>query len=125
MPMIGSRLGVTRNMAQSDKPDTATLYALHDRWLSSVLGTGDSLFNPGSAIWTADHLDELERDFSGQPDLTKGKRYLDKLHDQLANVSPEAIQLMAELHAVHFLIIWIGAISAAKKRSDLETILAW
>jgi hypothetical protein len=32
---------------------------------------------------------------------------------------------MAELHAVHFLIIWIGAISAAKKRSDLETILAW
>ena len=32
---------------------------------------------------------------------------------------------MAELHAVHFLIIWTGAISAAKKRSDLETILSW
>ena len=121
----GSSLGVKRTVALSDKPDTTALYALHNRWLSGVLGAGDSLFTPGSAIWTADHLDELERDFSGQPDLTKGKRYLDKLHDQLANVSPEAIQLMAELHAVHFLIIWIGAISAAKKRSDLETILAW
>jgi 5-methylcytosine-specific restriction protein B len=98
---------------------------LHNRWLSGVLGSGDSLFTPGSAIWTADHLDELERDFSGKPDLTKGKRFLEKLHDQLANASPEAIQLMAELHAVHFLIIWIGAISAAKKRSDLEAILAW
>ena len=99
----GSSLGVKRTVALSDKPDTTALYALHNRWLSGVLGAGDSLFTPGSAIWTADHLDELERDFSGQPDLTKGKRYLDKLHDQLANVSPEAIQLMAELHAVHFL----------------------
>lgn len=112
-------------MAPSDKPDVTALYALHNRWLSNVLGAGDSLFTRGSAIWTAGHLDELERDFSGQPDLTKGKRFLEKLHDQLANVSPQAIQLMAELHAVHFLIIWIGAISAAKKRSDLEAILAW
>jgi MoxR-like ATPase len=121
----GSRLGVKRIVAPSDKPGVTALYALHDRWLSSVLGVGDSLFTPGSPIWTAYHLDELEHDFSGQPDLTKGKRFLEKLHDQLANVSPEAIQLMAELHAVHFLIIWIGAISAAKKRSDLEAILAW
>ena len=59
------------------------------------------------------------------PDLTKGKRFLDKLHDQLAHASPEAVQLMAELHAVHFLIIWTGAISAAKKRSDLEAIVSW
>jgi hypothetical protein len=112
-------------VALSDKPDTTALYALHNRWLSGVLGAGDSLFTPGSAIWTADHLDELERDFGARPDLTKGKRFLEKLHDQLADASPEAIQLMAELHAVHFLIIWIGAISAAKKRSDLEAILAW
>lgn len=112
-------------MAQSDDPDVSAIYALHKRWLADVLGTGDSLFTPGSAIWTADHLDELERDFTGQPDLTKGKRFLEKLHDQLANVSSEAVQLMAEVHAVHFLVIWTGAISAAKKRSDLEAILAW
>jgi dynein-related subfamily AAA family protein len=112
-------------VAPSDDPDVSAIYALHKRWLADVLGTGDSLFTSGSAIWTTDHLDELERDFTGQPDLTKGKRFLEKLHDQLANVSPEAVQLMAELHAVHFLVIWTGAISAAKKRSDLEAILAW
>jgi hypothetical protein len=106
-------------------PGVDALYAMHRRWITDVLGPGDSLFTPGSAIWTADHLDELERDFTGQPDLTKGKRFLEKLHDQLAHVSPEAVQLMAELHAVHFLIIWIGAISAAKKRSDLEAIVSW
>lgn len=111
--------------ASSVDTDVNALYAMHRRWLSGVLGPGDSLFTPGSAIWTADHLDELERDFSGHPDLTKGKRFLEKLHDQLANASPEAVQLMAELNAVHFLIIWIGAISAAKKRSDLEAILSW
>lgn len=109
----------------SDNSDATALYDLHNRWLAGVLGDGDSLFTPGSPVWTADHLDELERDFSGQPDLTKGKSFLEKLRGQLANISPEAIQLMAELHAVHFLIIWIGAISAAKKRSDLEAILAW
>ena len=46
-------------------------------------------------IWTTDQLDELARDFTGHPDLTKGQRFLDKLHDRLANVSPGAGQLMA------------------------------
>jgi hypothetical protein len=40
-------------------------------------------------------------------------------------VTPGAKQLMAELHAVHFLMIWVGAISAAKKVSIIKTILAW
>ena len=105
--------------------DASAQYALHRRWLVDVLGSGGSLFTPGAAIWTSDHLDELERDFSGQPDITKGKRFLEKLHDQLAGVPPEAVQLMAELHAVHFLIIWTGAVSAAKKRAVMETILSW
>jgi 5-methylcytosine-specific restriction protein B len=93
-------------MTASAAPGADTLYAMHRRWLSDVLGAGDSLFTPGSAVWAADRLDELERDFSGQPDLTKGKRFLDKLHDQLAHASPAAIQLMAELHVVHFLIVF-------------------
>jgi hypothetical protein len=98
---------------------------MHARWLSGVLGPGDSLLTPGAAIWTAEHLDELENHFIGKPDLTKDKRFLEKLHDQLAPASPAAVQLMAELHVLHFLIIWNGAISAAKKRSDLDAILSW
>ena len=55
----------------------------------------------------------------------QGQAFLGGTARSAGNASPEAIQLMAELHAVHFLIIWTGAISAAKKRSDLETILSW
>lgn len=112
-------------MARSLDPAVQPIYALHARWLAEVLGSGDSLLTPGVAIWTAEHLDELEKYFIGRPDLTKDKRFLEKLHDQLAPASPGAVQLMAELHVVHFLIIWNGAISAAKKRSDLEAILSW
>ena len=101
------------------------MYAMHARWLTEVLGPGDSLFTPGTAIWTKGHLDELERAFVAHPDTTPGRRYEEKLRDQLAGVSPEAKQLMAELHAVHFLMIWVGAISAATKVSILKAILAW
>ena len=101
------------------------IYAMHARWLTEVLGPGDSLFTPGTAIWTKGHLDELERAFVAHPDTTPGRRYEEKLRDQLAGVSPEAKQLMAELHAVHFLMIWVRAISAATKVSILKTILAW
>lgn len=101
------------------------LYELHHRWLSEVLSTGDSLLTPGTPVWTTENLDELDRCFVGQPDLTKDKKFLEKLHDQLAGASPAALQLMAELHVVHFIHLWNGAISAAKKKSDVEAILSW
>lgn len=113
------------NVARHLNADSERLYALHRRWLVDVVGPGDSLLTPGNAIWAVEHLLELEQHFVENPDLAKGKRFLEKLHDQLAPVSPEAVQLMAELHVVHFLIVWTGAISAAKKVSDLEAILSW
>ena len=112
-------------VAVSNDEGTSAIYAMHHRWLIDVLGPGDSLFTPGTPIWTEAGLDELEDAFTGHPDLTKGKAYLDKLHEQLAGASPEAIQLMAELHAVHFLMIWTGAISVLKKTSIMEAILGW
>ena len=90
-----------------------------------MLNSRDSLLKPGRNVWTAEHLDELERAFVSNPDTSKGKNFLEKLHGQLAAVSPGAVQLMAELHVVHFLIILNGAISSVKKRSDVEAILSW
>src|ERR1700678_1411125 len=112
-------------VAVSNKVDTSDIYAINHRWLTEVLGPGDSLFTPGVPIWTTAGLDELEEAFVGHPDVTKGKAYLDKLHEQLAGVSPQAVQLMAELHAVHFLMLWTGAISVLKKTSIMEAILGW
>lgn len=112
-------------MARVQQPGVDAIYALHSHWLDEVLPSGDSLFTPGQAIWTPEHLDELERDFIGQPLWTAGMSYLAKLQQQLATSSPGAVQLMAEIHAVHFLMVSVKAISAAKKRSDLATILGW
>jgi 5-methylcytosine-specific restriction protein B len=113
------------SVAVSRGPGTDAIYAAHARWLREVLGPGDSLFTPGTPVWTREHLDELEVAFVAHPDLTPGRRYEEKLRGQLAGVSPEAKQLMAELHAVHFLMIWVGAISAATKLGIINTILAW
>lgn len=112
-------------MARSQSPGSERIYAVHRRWLSDVLPSGDSLVTPGVSIWTVDRLSELQEHFVDAPDLTKGKTFLEKLHGQLSQASPEAVQLMAELHIIHFLVIWNGAISAAKKVRDIETVLSW
>ena len=105
----GSSLGVKRTVALSDKPDTTALYDLHNRWLGGVLGgwrlalhaqvrrSGPRITSTSWSVISA--AGRISPRASGT---------CDKLHDQLANVSPGAIQLMAELDAVHFLIIWIG-----------------
>ena len=112
-------------MARHYDPANHAVYEYHDRWLRTVLPTGDSLFTPGQPVWSSESLEQLVEHFIEQPDLTKGKSFLDKLHGQLAGTSAEAMQLMAELHAVHFLIIWNGAISRKVKQRDLEAILSW
>lgn len=100
------------------------LYQLHHRWIHEVLPADGSLIDV-SGVWSPEQLDELVEHFIGEPDETKDKKFLEKLHDQLAGCSPQAVQLMAELHVVHFLHIFNGAISATKKQSDVETVLSW
>ena len=112
-------------MARDTRPDTAPIYELHRHWLEDILPAGDSILSPGQPVWTQEQLAELERDFIGQPLLTSGMSYLAKLQQQLADSSPGAIQLMAEIHVVYFLMVSNSAISAAKKVSDLTTILGW
>lgn len=112
-------------MARDRAPGSDAIYAIHRRWIIDVLGPGDSLLTPGTPIWAQENLDELQTTFVEQPDTRTDKGFLEKLHDQLAHVSAGAVQLMAELHVVHFLVMWNGAISAAKKRRDIEAILSW
>jgi MoxR-like ATPase len=101
------------------------IYALHAQWLGDVLATGDSLFTPATPIWTQANLDQLVHAFIDRPNTAPGVTYLDKLQGQVGGASPGAIQLMAELHAVHFLIIWTGAISVRTKKGIMDAILAW
>jgi hypothetical protein len=72
-----------------------------------------------------EHLAELERDFVKAPDETAGKAYLDKLRDQLTSSSDGARQLMAELHAVHFLGITTRSIANETRLATVRAILSW
>lgn len=100
------------------------MYALHDDWLYGALPEGGSLLTPGASIWTDANIAELTQHFVENPDAGSGD-FLSKLHGQLRAVSPEAIQLMGELHVLAFLIISPAAISGARKLSNIETVLSW
>ncbi|HEU5271962.1 MAG TPA: AAA family ATPase [Jatrophihabitans sp.] len=101
------------------------LYAFQRHWFVEVLEHNDSLLTPGAPIWRVEHLDELQRSFVEQPDTTAGRSFLEKLRLQLEGTSAEAKQLMAELLIEHFLIFWVGAMSATSKLKVVETVLSW
>jgi hypothetical protein len=100
------------------------IYAMHARWLTEVLGPGDSLFTPGTAIWTKGHLDELERvrrapgHHAGQAARGKAPR---PARGRLAG--GQAADGGAACSALPHDLGW--AISAATKVSILNAILAW
>ncbi|RRQ27385.1 AAA family ATPase [Rhodococcus sp. Eu-32] len=74
------------------------------RLVDAGLGRGDSLLTPGQAIWTLEHLTELQQDFVDKPDEGSGT-FFDKLTAQLESTSPDAIQLFAELYIMNVLPI--------------------
>lgn len=112
-------------MARHADPTAALVYPVFHEWLTGSLVDGRSLLTPDRAPWTEDNLEQLVGQFIAAPDYTEKMVFLDKLHNQIEDVTDDAVLLMAELHVVHFLMIWKGAIGAAKKVSDVETILRW
>lgn len=70
--------------------------AVGRRIIDSGLGKDDSLLTPGQPIWTMANLEELTRDYVDRPDAGPGG-FFEKLKIQLADSSPGAVQLFAEL----------------------------
>lgn len=101
------------------------IYTLASQWFMETLPEGGSILTPGKRIWTLENLEELDEKFVQRPDLRAGLTFLQKLQEQLSDASPDAVQLMAELHVVFFWWIWEGAISGKKKISDINAILSW
>lgn len=83
------------------------------------LGEDDSAFTPGTAVWTAENFAALRQHFIEQPDLGKDS-YLEKLEGQLRGAG--VIQLMAELHYIHFLLP--STVTGRKKLEIITAILA-
>lgn len=111
-------------MAHWAHPDHKVVYPIAERWVDFALRKDDSLFTPGTAIWASYWLDELHERFVGRPDESSD-RFEVKLKRQLADASPQAIQLMGEVLYAHLLIARPTSITGTRKREIVEDVLRW
>jgi len=88
---------------------------LSDEYLRAMR-SGDSAFTPGRSVWTLQTVRELEQAFVDRPDLS-GRSFDEKLDDQLAGASDDALQLFAELWCLS--LAPLADYSPAKKRQLL------
>ena len=100
------------------------VYDAAELWVDRALRSDDSLFTPGTAIWSSRWLGELRERFLNQPDVP-GTDFYDKLKRQLEGSPPEAYQLMAEVLFVHFLIIWRDGMRGDTKETRINQALEW
>ena len=100
------------------------VYGVAQRWVDCALRADDSLFTPGTAIWTSEWLGELRERFLDRPDEGDGGFY-GKLKAQLEGSPPDVYQLMGEVLYLHFLIIWPAAMKGGTKEAQVNQVLGW
>lgn len=98
------------------------LYQIAERFVDAALRRDDSLFTPGTPIWSLETLQDLHDKFVGRPDESSDS-FETKLRRQLHDAPPRTLQLMGEVLYVHFLlpIDYKGE----TKRRIIETVLGW
>jgi hypothetical protein len=120
-------------MAHVNLPAAQPIYDAAARFVDAALRGNDSIFTPGSPIWTAANVEDLYHRFVERPD-TSNRGFLEKFQDQLAGTTPgatplapaapEVYQLAGELIYVHLLIA-AGNIGGQAKRQLINTVLGW
>ena len=83
-------------MAKHPDPATERVYQTATKWIDTCLDADGSLFTPGSAIWTTEHLADLFDRIWVHGDTTPGSNFFEKLQRQLNEASPNIVQLAAE-----------------------------
>src|SRR5215211_5114368 len=78
------------------------VYAVAERFVEEALKSDGSLFTPGTAIWSAENIEDLYERFVGNPDESSD-RFEDKFRRQLEGAPLETRQLAAELLYIHLL----------------------
>ena len=120
----GGRRGTKPMCARRTGNGVENVYATAAEWIDRGLVNDNSLFTPGTAIWTAERLGDLRRRFLDQPDDSNDDFYV-KLERQLEGSPGEIYQLMAEVLFVHFLIIWEPSMRRETKQERVERVLGW
>ncbi len=107
-------------MARLNTNSMEAVYGAAALFVERGLRESDSLFTPGQQIWTLEQAKELHAKFVNRPDESDDS-FDNKLRRQLADASPSAVQLMAELVFVHTLVT--AAMKADTKRALIERVL--
>jgi len=100
-----------------------TVYAVAKAWVERGLKSDDSLFTPGTAIWSTEGLDELHRRLLDRPDESKKREFWVKLERQLAESPPHVYQLMAEVLYVYFVVG--RRKDSTNVQASLNKVLGW
>ena len=101
------------------------VYAAAQKWVDCALRVDDSLFTPGTPIWTGQRLGELREQFLDNYDDWKGPSFFEKLEPLLSSGSRETCQLMAEVVYITYLIVWKGSIGRSQKLARINQVLGW
>lgn len=111
-------------MPKHDLDHLAPTYAAAARFVEVALGTDGSLFTPGRPIWALPTLEELDRLYVQAPDPGSGT-FEQKLRVQIADASPDAVQLMAEVLYVYYLPASTDNVNGQTKRTRIGEVLSW
>lgn len=112
-------------MSGAKHPDFPKVYEAADLWVERALRSDDSLFTPGTPIWSCDLLQEARERFVFRPDEWKGKDFFDKLEAVLAGNPPEVYQLVGEAVYVTYLIVHKDAVKQPRKMENINRVLRW
>lgn len=108
-------------MAKRQIAGADVIYGVADRWVNAALRSDDSLFTPGTAIWSLANVEELFERTHGNPQVSKEEDFETKLKRQLDGAEPVIHQLAAEELTVYFLLTM--AVGAKRKRELIDSIL--
>ena len=104
-------------------PDFPLVYEATDEWIDCALRSDDSLFTPGTPIWSLDRLVEARERFVFRPDKWKGGDFFGKMERVLAGSPPEVCQLVGEAVYFTYLIAHKDAVKQHTKMANINRVL--
>ena len=100
------------------------VYEAAEHWVNAALRNDDSLFTPGTPIWTLANLTDFHDRFVLQSDDSK-ESFFTIFERQLHGAPPHTHQLAAEALYIHYLIAHPRTIGGNTKRKNINRVLRW
>ena len=99
------------------------VYEAADLWIERALKRDDSLFTPGTPIWSERWLGEARTRFLDKIEAWNGGDFFGKLETVLADnpcCPPEVYQLMGEAVYATYLMVWHDVVGQEKKIANIN-----